>query len=346
MHSRHDHSEDSGIRKAAILVACLDRATADAVLERLGPEQTRRVRELLVDLEEIDPKEQRTVIDEFLRVGPMVPAKDPPGIELAGELARTRLARQTRAADDAPSALRCSALRPFGFLHEAEADKLARVLSGERPQTIALVLSHLPPQQSGSILVRLQPVLQTEVVHRLVDLEETDPEILREVERALESRLSEHVSMQRRRVAGMKAIADILEASDGQVGTQILESLVTHDRALAERFSRPATQFTPPAMQFADLARLDDDTLDAVFDAADRELAITALVGASPELIDRALQRFASPQSEAIRRRLEQPGPIRLSDVEDAQQQIADLAGRLASEGRIELPDCQPTFVC
>ena len=129
---------------------------------------------------------------------------------------------------------------PFRFLRDAEADKLVRVLAGERPQTIALVLSHLPPQQAGSVLARLQPALQNEVVRRLVDLEETDPEILREVEQALQSRLSEQVQMQRRRVAGLAAVAGILQASDGRTGMQILDNL-------AASRPRPGRAAWPPA---------------------------------------------------------------------------------------------------
>ena len=141
-------------------------------------------------------------------------------------------------------------------LREAEADKLARVLAGELPQTIALVLSHLPPQQAGAVLARLQPALQTDVVHRLVDLEETDPEILRAVEETLEARLSKQVQMQRRRVAGLAAVAGILQASDGRASMQILDNLTAHDRQLAERL-------TPRPLAFEDLVDADHRVLAA-----------------------------------------------------------------------------------
>jgi flagellar motor switch protein FliG len=237
-------TQDDGIRKAAILVASLDRATADVVLDQLAPQQAQRVRQFLVELDEdsIDAKEQRRVIDEFFRVGPMVPKREPPGIELDERLARRLSMPQTDSTADAACRPLASDSRPFRFLHEAEAEKLARVLAGERPQTIALVLSHLPADRAGSVLVRLQGALQADVVRRLVDLEETDPQILRDVERALESHLSQHVRMQRRRVAGMKAIAGILEASQSRVGMQILDNLATYDQHLAERLSPPALQ--------------------------------------------------------------------------------------------------------
>ena len=229
-----------GLRKAAVLVASLDQAAADALLEQLTPEQSRQVRQLVVDLGDVDQQEQHRVIEEFFRVGPLLPAQCPPGIELDDGLARRLSLRQATADAYQPASAPLKESQPFRFLREAEADKLVRVLDGERPQTIALVLSHLPPQQAGSVLARLPGALQTEVVRRLVDLEETDAEILREVEETLQARLSEQVELQRRRVAGLAAVAGILQAADGRTGMQILDNLATHDRALAERLgSRP-----------------------------------------------------------------------------------------------------------
>jgi flagellar motor switch protein FliG len=320
-----------GIRKAAILAGSLDQAAADAMLEALEPEQARQVRQCMVDLDQIDPKEQRRIIDEFRRVGPLVPKKCPPGIELDDRLAR-RLNLPAAAAEPAPpSADHPPGARPFHFLRDTETEKLTRILADERPQTIALVLSHLPAEQAGSALARIQPALQVEVLHRLIDLEETDPAILREVEEALESRLAQQIPIQRRRVAGMKAVTGIMEAAGGRISTQILENLAAYDRPLAE-------QLSPPPLDFDDLLRLDDATLGTIFREADPELALTALIGAAPPLVDRILRRFPATEAETVRRQLDHPGPIRLSDLEEAQRQMADLARRLAMEGRIRLP--------
>jgi len=343
--------QDHGIRRVAILVASLDQAAADAMLERLGPEQARHVRQTIVDLGQIDAREQRRVIEDFFRAGPGLPEDYPPGVELDAGTARAghrpkvgpeawsewSLARklampQPRPASGQPSPSLPADPRPFRFLHEAEAEKLARVLAGERPQTIALVLSHLPPEQAGGVLARLQPALQVDVIRRLVDLEETEPEILREVERGLQSRLSQQVQMQRRRVAGLQAVSGILDASGDLVAEQILDNLAVHDQPLAEKLSLPA-------LRFEDLAHLSDAALAAVFQAAEPALAMTALVGAPPELIDRILRRFAVPEAKTVRHKLDHPGPIRLSDVEGARQQVADLARRLARQGRIQLPN-------
>jgi flagellar motor switch protein FliG len=322
-----------GIRKAAILVAALDRSAADRVLDRMDPAQAHEVRRMTMELlDRINPGEQQQVVDEFLRVRPMVPEKQPPGIELDGRLAREFLLHPVEEPTDQAPPPSAPGGPPFRFLHEAEGERLATLLAGERPQTIALVLSHLPPEQAGSVLVRLAGPLQVDVVRRLVDLEETGPEILQEVERALESRFSEQVLMQRRRVAGLSAMAGILEASAGPVGARILANLASRDRRLAERLS-------PVRLAFDDLARLDDATLAAVFRAAETKLAVLALVGAPPGLIDRVLARLPAAQGDTIRDGLARPGPVRLSDVEEAQRRIAELAQRLAMEGRIEVPE-------
>ena len=350
MNPQDENLQNDGIRKAAVLVAGLDRTAADAMLDQLTPEQARLVRQAMVDLGEIDPGEQRRVIDEFFRIGPttptlatptpavpkpLVPEKEPPGIELDGSLARRMAASQPAFSPEKPFETRAADAQPFRFLHETEAEKLARALAGERPQTIALVLAHLPPEQAGGVLLRLPARVQVNVIQRLVDLEETDPQVLRDIERVLESRLSQQVCMQRRRVAGLGAVTDILKASGGRAGTEILENLAEHDPSLAERLS-------PQKIDFDDLMQLDDKALEAVFDAAGPELAITALIGASPSLIERVLGRLPATEAAALRRRLDHPGPIRLSDMEDARQQIAQTAGRLAVEGDIELTHPKP----
>jgi flagellar motor switch protein FliG len=321
----------NGIRKAAILVASLSRSAADRLLDQIDPEQARSVRQTVVDLGPIDPDEQRRIIDEFFRLRPMVPAKQHSGIELDGTLARRLSLAVPRFAPEDLAQPDTSDGKPFRFLHEAEGEKLAGLLVNERPQTIALVLSHLPPERAGSVLARLAPTQQVEVIRRLVDLEETDPEILHEVEQALESRFSEQKLMQRRRKAGSAAVEGILKASDGRVGMQILGNLAAHDRQLAERFS-------PERLEFEELVHLDEATLATILKAAEPELVMLALVGAPQELIERILRKVPESDANVLRRQLEHVGPTRLSDVEEARRRIGEVSQRLVLEGRIRLP--------
>jgi flagellar motor switch protein FliG len=311
---------NDGIRKAAILVASLDTAAADAVLDQLTSEQARQVREIVVELDDIDQAEQRRVIDEFFKVGPSAPAKASAGVELDGRLAWLASRGEPLESDSAKPAA-APTKHSFDFLQQAEAEKLVRALSSERPQTIALVLSHLSPVRAGSVLSRLPENIQVDVIHRLVDLEETDPEILHEVEEALRSRLSQQVEMQRRRVAGLQAVTGILQATDGRMGIQILDNLANRDRELAERLA-------PRSLEFNELADLDEDVLAEVFNEAGPELMLPALFGAEPGLVNRALATMPLVDARAIRRQLDNPGPIRLDDVEEARRQVARIASR------------------
>jgi flagellar motor switch protein FliG len=320
-----------GVRKAAILVASLDRAAADRLLDRIDPAEARHIRQMTMELDAIDPQEQRQVIDEFFRLRPAAPQKQPPGIELDSGLARRLFSPPRTFGSEEARAPNPAGGPPFRFLHDAEGEKLVSLLASESPQVIALVLSNIPPEQAGNVLASLPSSLQVDVVRRLVELEETDPEILQEVEQALESRFSEHLLRQRRRVAGLAAVADILKASDRKVGREILGNLATHDHRLAQRLC-------PQQLDFADLGQLDEAALATVFRAAGRELAVLALIGAPPALIDRVLGHLPASEAGVLRDRLDHPGPTRLSDVEEARRQIAALAERLTLEGRIEVP--------
>ena len=130
----------------------------------------------------------------------------------------------------APRRLPPLPLPPGGRGREAGPRARQRAAANDRPGALAL-----SPVRAGAVLARLPENVQVDVIHRLVDLEETDPEILREVEETLRSRLSQQVEMQRRRVAGLQAVAGILKATDGRVGMQILDNLASRDRALAEK---------------------------------------------------------------------------------------------------------------
>ena len=319
----------NGIRKAAVFASRLNRSAADLVLEQMMPQQAQAVRQAMVDLGEVASEEQNRILEEFRRLGTLAPTRNPPGIELDDSLAQALARPPEQWSGDSEESHQADV--PFRFLREAETEKLAKILVAERPQVIALVLSHLPPAQAGKVLARLPPATQVDVVRRLVDLEETDPEILRDVERGLEKRLSELVRMQRRRVAGLSAVAGILEASEQRIGMQLLDNLARHDRSLADGLM-------PEPFEFTDLLALDDHTLAKVLAAAELELVILALVGSPPEWSGRLVGLLPEPEARQVNRALASPGPTRLSDVEEARRRLAELAGQLAIQGRIELP--------
>lgn len=330
------------LRKAAILVNSLDAQTADRILEQMPEEQAAQVRRMMVELGDIDSSEQQQVIDEFFDHGSTRPAPDDAesldGVELDPELAR-RLNQVSRPAPRAVEhdAKPYSGEPPFRFLCEAHAARITPFLAGEHPQTIALVVSHLPPERAAAVLAALDGALQADVLRRLTDLDETDPEIMREVERGLESKILEQARSDRRRTAGLHAAAGILDAAEPAAKRTLLANLARHDRPLAGKLRQQ-----PPEFDFDDFERLDDPALSRVFAVADTELTALALAGASPALVERLLAPLTPSERRQFNRSIENLGPLRLSDVEEAQRQIAELARQLAWEGELELPARTP----
>jgi flagellar motor switch protein FliG len=316
--------QDAGIRKAAILVASLDQTAADLLLARLDPERADTVRQAVAYLDDVDAGERQRIIDEFRRIGPMVPGPATAGIELDrlppshwGKTALSEAASldvSSSETDDAP---------PFAFLHEADDEKLARLLCSERPQTVALVLSHLAPERAGEVMARLTPALQVEVVRRLAELQRTDPESLRALERVLETRWHDQFSVDRQRDAGPETVANILAACDPAARGQILDNLAAHDRQLAEQFGQRS-------IAFDELLKFGDAALLAVYRAAEPEVARLAFLGATPALVERLLRLMPPKEAKRLRHKLDNPGPICLSDVEEARRRIAALAEQMS----------------
>jgi len=303
---------ENGIRKVAILVSALQRESADLVLDRLAGDQAELVRRAIFDLEPVDPSEQRRVIDEFLRAGPQ-PATAAPAVTFS----RATVPEPAESGRD----------QVFESLKEMSPEGLSGVLAAERPQTIALVLSHLTPELSGQVLVQFPPQVQTEVLRRLVDLEETQPEILAEIEESLRARLAGSFALPRRRVAGLSAVEGILEAADHTVGGKLYQSLSSYDQQLAG-------QLRPEPLAFEDLERLDYADLQELLDAVEANLLSLALVGASPTVLHRILAALPASRAAALRHEMNHPAPTRLSDVEAARQRV----GLIAQQIGIRLP--------
>ncbi len=319
------------IRKAAILIASLDTDGAARLLAQMSTRQAERVRQAISRLGQIDPAEQAEVIEEFFRIGPLVPDKQPAGIELDGHLAR-QLSPAADAAScddaDAPS---------FRILQEISDERLAPFLADEHPQTVAVVLSHLSAQRAADVLAGLPAKVQVEVARRLVDLHQTDPAILREVERGLQSWLADERDDKQRRTAGLTALKNILAAAGQQAKQEILANLANHDHQLAAKLAlKPPVAAKPMPMTFSDLAQLDDAALTTVLHSADTEIMVLALAGASTALVERVLNQLPLEEAKTLKYALDHLGPTRLSDVEGAQRELARLAGELEARG--ELP--------
>jgi flagellar motor switch protein FliG len=318
-------------RKAAIVVASLDSTTADMVLAQMGPDEADKVRRAILHLGDVDPIEQEEVIDEFRRTEPPVRMPDLPGIELNDDLAR-KLSLPAPDADYASESALDEPIddgEPFRFLHETEFEPLMPYFRREHPQTIAIVAAHLPPDRASELLSKLPPGLQVDVVRRLADLDEADPNVLKEVERGLQAWFAEHSNHRQRRMSGLATISAILDATPQDARRQMVSNLTRVDRSLAGKLQTNR-------YRFSNLVQFDDAALTIVLRAADPELIVLALAGASEQIVERVARQLPTAQAKALAKALTYLGPTRLADVEDAQQAIADLATDLETEGRIQ----------
>ena len=362
------------LRKAAILISSLDARSADALLDQMGEAQARRVRDAVLELGDIPPHEQEAVIAEFLgNDSPVATTTIDDGIELAGSLATL-----PPSAAQQPATILTAAEpppKPFSFLHEAACDTIARHLQREHPQTIAVVLAHLPPAKAASLVAHFSAELQAEVLERVATIEEMDSEVVREVERGLEVVLAKDLQRARRRGSGVATLEAILNAA-GEAREQLVQNVARRDQQLAEQVApavvhkaaapqmptmprrrletpespaerlvkstRQEAPLAPPAIEFAQLAQLDDRAWARLLRAADVQVSLLALAGATPELVDRLLSQLPPGDARALQRKMEQLGAVRLRDIERAQEHLARIATQLAARGEIRLPRLRP----
>ncbi|HEY5316251.1 MAG TPA: FliG C-terminal domain-containing protein, partial [Pirellulales bacterium] len=280
----------------------------------------------------LDPAEQAAVVQAFAAAEAgqagaardSTPDKRPPNPPSpAVELQLSSQAAGHKPHDTPPSP-------HFRLLRAASGEKLRPLLEGEHPQTIALVISHLPAERAADMLATLDGELQVEVVRRLVNLEQANPEVLLEVERGLESRMLEQSLDEHRQTAGVASVAGILAAAAPQAKREILANLARHDRHLAGRL-------VDREFHFSDLEQISGRSLATVIETAGMELTVLALAGAGPTLHQRMLAAVPADTAALLSGALEGLGPTRLSDVEDAQHEMARLARQLEAEGRVDL---------
>jgi flagellar motor switch protein FliG len=219
-------------------------------------------------------------------------------------------------------------MTPFHFLQKAEAASLVTFVQDEHPQTIALILTHLQAKQAAEVLAALQPKKQIEVVRRVATMGQTTPEAIRQVEKGLESKLSTIVSQDLERSGGVESIAEILNLVDRTTEKGILESLEESDAELVEKIRR--LMFV-----FDDILLVDNKGIQQVLKEVDQEELALALKGASEDVKAKIFGNMSERAASLIKEDMEYMGPVRLSDVEAAQQRIVDVVRRLEEAGEL-----------
>jgi flagellar motor switch protein FliG len=344
------------LRMAAVLFARLDREQADALLARMSPGEARRVRQAVVELDDVTEDEEEEALSALARGngasagrGTRSANMDAAGFDLEERLVHRLVASvRDEATFDNPIAFEREAAEhddshveeaPFRFLHEAQMDELAARLGREHPQAIAVVLAYLPPSRAAEALAALAEPVQVEVMRRLTVMEPTDAVVVREIEDALRRWIAPALESGKPSV-GMTAAQRILTAATDSTQKNILAALATRDQTLARRLGhRDAARTMPPLtamqsiasgvqrkelppVQFGDLENLSHRQLAALWSGIDREVVVLALAAASPTFVDRVLDAVDESLGRAICRGLDDLGPVSLSDLDFAQAEV------------------------
>lgn len=314
-------------RKAAILLLSLEKPLAAEVLSQLPRDQVERLTLEIAKVEDVTREQQQSVLDEFDgQFQELVP------IERGGLIFANELLEQSLGKDHAGQILenvkQSMNAVPFGFLHKAGADNLLTFISEEHAQTIALIMSHLPSALSAEVLSGLPSNKQLDVIRRIANMEQTSPEVIADVEKTLQSRMTSTFNQQLEKRGGVPMVAQILNVTDRMTNKGILESLEQQDSELADEIRR--LMFV-----FDDLQKLDDKAIRALLKEVENNQWAIALKGASDEIRQKVFSNLSQRAAEMLKEEMDFLGSVRLSDVEAVQQQIVDTVRRLEDSGEI-----------
>ncbi len=317
----------TGSRKAAVLLVAVQQEAASAILKSMENERVEELTREVAAIDSIDPDVREQVVREFYNLLMARRYVDSGGMSWAKSLLQ-----KTLSPEDAKRVMSSIAHQvheqPFSFLQKTEKENLVTFLQEEHPQTIALVLSHVPSGMATDILSALPTERQVEVVHRIANMDQTSPEVIKEVERGLEKRLAGLVSERFERVGGVPAVAEILNTAGRATEKAILEGLEEEDPELVEEIRR--LMFV-----FEDIIRVNDKGIQSVLKEVENEELSLALKTASDDLKEKIFTNMSERAAQLIKEEMEFMGPVRVSDVENAQQKIVDVVRRLEDAGEV-----------
>ena len=317
---------NADIRKAAVLLMSLPDEQAAQLLGKLAPKEVEAVSIEIARISGISGEEQEAVIQEFATANPTGLSGRSGGLDVAKNLVERALGKAATATLD--NVRQSIEALPFGFLQKVDSQNLLTFIIDEHPQTIALILSHLPPQQAAEIISGLPADRQLAVIRRVATMGQTSPEIIKEVEKGLEHRMSSVMSQQFENAGGVASVAEILNVIDRATERNLLENLAQEDPDLVEEIRR--LMFV-----FEDIAKLANRDIQTLLKNVESSQWAMALKGASDELKEKILGNMSKRAADLLREEMEYLGPVRLSAVEQMQQQIVDIVRRLEDGGEI-----------
>lgn len=313
-------------RKAAILLVTLPKEQGRKILEILDEEMVEKVSYEIARLDDVSPEERNEVLEEFYHTALAKEYVDEGGIKYAKTLLQDFMPRD-EVNEILDSVTKSLEKDPFDFLQNAETENVVTFLKDEHPQTIAMVLAWLGKTKSAEVLAALSREKQVDCVERMAKMEHTSPEIIDRVEEALAEKLSNVVGEELHKSGGVEAVAEILNNTGRSTEKNILQTIEEDDPDLVD-------EIRDLMFVFEDIVLVNDKGVQEALKEVDTEELALALKTASEELKEKFFRNLSERAVNMIQEELEYMGPVRLSEVEAAQQQIIDTIQALEEEGR------------
>lgn len=317
----------SGLQKAAMLLIVLGPERSSKIFKYLKEEEIEQMTLEIANIRSVSPQIKDEVINEFYEICLAQQYISEGGINYAKQLLEEALGmdKSDEIINRLTSALQ---VRPFDFIQKVESSQILNFIQNEHPQTIALILSYLRPGKASSVLSSLPQEKQADVAKRIATMDRTSPDVIKEVERVLEKKISTIEGQDYTVVGGVDAIVNILSSVDRGTERHILDTLEVNDVELAEEIRKKM-------FVFEDIIALDDRSIQRVLREIDNADLALSLKSSGAEVQNVIFKNLSTRLGSMIKEDMEYMGPVRLRDVEEAQQKIVNTIRRLEDSGEI-----------
>ncbi len=316
-----------GRQKAAILLISLGPELSSQIFKHLPDSEVEKLTLEIANIRKVSPEQRDQVFQEFYELALANDYISQGGIDYAKELLEKAYGEE-KAAEIIDRLTANLQVRPFDFARKTDPGQLLNFIQYEHPQTIALIMAYLDTEQASAVLSALPAELQVDVARRLALMESTSPEILREVENILEHKLSTVVTQDYTQAGGVETLVAILNRVDRATEKTIIETLEVQDPELAEEIKKLL-------FVFEDIVQLDDRAVQLVLRQVDSHDLALALKGSGEEVMNKIKRNISKRAAQMLQEEIDYMGPVRLRDVEEAQQKIVAEIRRLEEQGQI-----------
>ena len=324
--ARNKHALSSR-QKAAILLISLGPDVSAQIYKHLTEEEIEKLTLEISSVKKVDTEQKEEVMEQFHQIALAQDYISQGGIGYA----RTVLEKAVGSEEAQKIIARLTSslqVKPFDFARKADPAQILNFIQNEHPQTIALVLSYLDNEQAGQILSALPQEVQADVAKRIAIMDSTSPEIIYQVEQILEEKLSATVTQDYTQTGGIQAVVEVLNGVDRSTERTILDALEVQDPELAEEIKKRM-------FVFEDIVTLDNRAIQRVIREVENDDLRLALKVASEEVQNVIFENMSTRMAETFKEEVEYMGPVRLRDVEEAQQRIVGSIRRLEEVGEI-----------